>query len=203
MSQHPGAPPPGGFGAPQPYGYPQGQGAPPSPNKTSTGVIIAIVAGVVLLVLVGIVGVLAVLGIYGTRKYIANAKTAEARNAVSMMARDAVSAYEETDDPSAEHELCPSARAPVPASIQDVSARKYMSSSADWSGDPGFSCLGFEMSAPQYYQYDYKRIGAGFTAIARGDLNGDGVASSFELEGHVQGDTVVVASSIKETNPEE
>ncbi|MBX3199925.1 MAG: fimbiral protein pilA [Labilithrix sp.] len=165
--------------------------------------IIAIVAGVVLLVLVGIIGVLAVLGIYGTRKYIANAKTAEARNAVAMMARDAAAAYESSDEPGASRELCPSARAPVPASVLDVSARKYMSSPSDWSGDPGFSCLGFEMSTPQYYQYDYKNAVDGFTAIARGDLDGDGVLSSFVLAGHVQGGLVVVAPTIVETNPEE
>ena len=202
MSQYPAAPSPGGFGAPPYGGGPPGLGPLP-PKKTSTGVIIAIVAGVVLLVLVGIVGVLAVLGIHGTRKYIANAKAAEARNAVALMAHDAVAAYEIADTPGAPRELCPSARAPVPSSILDVSARKYPSTSADWSADPGFSCLHFEISTPQYYQYDYKNTGAGFTAIARGDLDGDGILASFELAGHMQGAVIVVAPTIVETNPGE
>ncbi len=40
-----------------------------------------------LMIVVAIVGVLAALAIYGVRKYIANAKTAEARNALGQMAQ--------------------------------------------------------------------------------------------------------------------
>jgi type IV pilus assembly protein PilA len=35
-----------------------------------------------LMIVVAIIGILAVLAIYGVRKYIANAKTAEARNSI-------------------------------------------------------------------------------------------------------------------------
>jgi len=37
--------------------------------------------------LIAVVGILAVLAIFGVRKYIVNAKSAEARNAVGMLAR--------------------------------------------------------------------------------------------------------------------
>src|ERR1700730_8800972 len=47
-----------------------------------------------LMIVVAIVGILAVLAVYGVRKYIANAKTAEARNALGQIAKDSVSAYE-------------------------------------------------------------------------------------------------------------
>src|SRR3982750_2989601 len=47
-----------------------------------------------LMIVVAIVGILAVLAIYGVRKYIANAKTAEARNSLGQMGKDAVSAFE-------------------------------------------------------------------------------------------------------------
>src|SRR6476619_8565952 len=47
-----------------------------------------------LMIVVAIVGVLAVLAIYGVRKYIANAKTTEARNSLGQIAKDASTAFE-------------------------------------------------------------------------------------------------------------
>ena len=42
-----------------------------------------------LMIVVAIVGVLAVLAVYGVRKYIANAKTAEAKNSLGQIGKDA------------------------------------------------------------------------------------------------------------------
>ena len=47
-----------------------------------------------LMIVVAIVGVLAVLAVYGVRKYIANAKTAEAKNSLGQIGKDAVTAFE-------------------------------------------------------------------------------------------------------------
>src|SRR5688572_31027622 len=47
-----------------------------------------------LMIVVAIIGILAVLAIYGVRKYIANAKTAEARNTVGKIQKDALAAFE-------------------------------------------------------------------------------------------------------------
>ena len=47
-----------------------------------------------LMIVVAIVGVLAALAIYGVRKYIANSKTAEARNSLGQLAKDASAAYD-------------------------------------------------------------------------------------------------------------
>src|SRR6476620_9079915 len=47
-----------------------------------------------LMIVVAIVGVLAVLAVYGVRKYIANSKTAEARNSLGQIGKDAVTAFE-------------------------------------------------------------------------------------------------------------
>ena len=204
----PSAPPPaGGFGSPSPeppqvpLHLPHGYG--PAPKTGSTGTIIAVVAGAVGIFVVAAVGVLAVLGIYGTRKYIANAKTAEARNSLGIMAKDAAAAYETAREADGTRALCPSARTPVPTSLKDVSAKKYLSSPSDWSGDPGFACLGFALSSPQYYQYNYTSTGTGFTGAARGDLDGDGIASMFEIKGRVQGDNLTIAPAIEETDPGE
>src|SRR5580704_15307046 len=47
-----------------------------------------------LMIVVAIIGVLAVLAIYGVRKYIANSKTAEARNSLGQIGKDAATKYE-------------------------------------------------------------------------------------------------------------
>ena len=179
-----------------------------APKKgMGAGLIILIVLAVTI---VPIVGILAVLSIYGTRKYIANAKTAEARNSLGQIAKDAAVAYEREElssDGTVVHRICPSASSPVPADRATISARKYQSSTSDWEVDKaksaGFACLRFEMSAPQYYQYEYIATATGFIARAHGDLNGDGVFSTFEIRGEVQDGQLRIAPTILETNPEE
>lgn len=170
----------------------------------SAGVIILIVLLVIalpvlLLVLVG--------GIFGTRKYIANAKTAEAKNVLGALAKDAVVAYEGGDGLDGKRRLCPSASRPIPADRNMVSGKKYMSTASEWTADreanAGFACLKFQLDTPQYFQYEYEATATGFTARARGDLNGDGVFSTYEVQGQIVGDRLVVAPTILETNPYE
>jgi type IV pilus assembly protein PilA len=169
--------------------------------------IILIVAAVLI---VPIIGVLAVTSIYGTRKYIANAKTAEAKNSLGQIAKDAVTAYEGDAlslDGNVKRRLCPSASAAVPADRKAVSGKKYQSSTSDWQKDrdknAGFACLQFEMSAPQYFQYEYEATGTGFVARAHGDLNGDGVFSTFEITGTLVDGRLMVSPTIAETDPGE
>lgn len=165
---------------------------------------VLIVVIVLVVLIVPVIGVLATLSIYGTRKYIATAKTAEARNTLGMIAKDAVVAYER-EVADGKRRVCPSASAPVPADRTMVSGKKYMSSTAEWqadsAADAGFACLRFEMSMPQYFQYQYEATPTGFVARARGDLNGDGVFSTFEINGRIVGDRLVVSPAILETNP--
>lgn len=191
--------------APGPYPYPQGH---PPKSSGMPGWVIAII--VVLLAIVAMVGIMAVLAVSGTRRYIALSKQAEAKNSLGAIARAAAAAYEEEDvlgTGPVTHRLCKSASRPVPASISEVAAKKYMSSPADWRSDPadtGFTCLKFEMSMPQYYAYDYKASATGFKALASGDLDGDGHASHFEIEGRVgPGDVVTIAPSMVEVDADE
>ncbi len=167
-----------------------------------------------LMIVVAIVGVLAALAIYGIRKYIANAKTAEARNNVGRMAKDASSAYQREGmagsllpaqgAAGASRRLCLSAN-PVPANVSDLAGRKYQADPAEWStgqpknsegGHEGFACLKFAVPSPQYFQYKYECSagdtaaaglpGAKFSAMAVGDLDGDGDTSLFRLDGEIK-----------------
>ena len=177
-----------------------------------------------LMIVVAIVGVLAVLAVYGVRKYIANAKTAEAKNSLGQIGKDAVTAFEgermsntvlaETAQTAIIRQMCPTgaAGAGIPATITNIGGKKYQSSKADWSNtadvstNAGFPCLKFEMTAPQYYQYSYGANGTStgnFSAEAKGDLNGDATYSTFTMLGSVQSGRLTLGPSIGEDKPEE
>ena len=166
-----------------------------------------------LMIVVAIVGILAALAVYGVSKYVKNAKTAEARDALGRMGKDAVGAYNrEVMSPSvlavhgsasALHQLC-AATSAVPAAVP--LAAKYQTDPSDWGAD--WSCLKFSMNEPQYYQYQYLRPDAAtFSCVAKGDLDGDTVQSTFTLAGAVIGSTAkkaaTYAPTIGEVNPDE
>jgi len=181
-----------------------------------------------LMIVVAIVGILAVLAIYGVRKYLANAKTAEARNSLGQIAKGQASSYESESMTSnmlpmgqsaaLSRALCASDPGnPVPA-LTSIQGKKYQSSPADWnkgSGSgttrpSGFACLKFTMDQPQYYSYSYTSTGTNgavndtFTATANGDLNGDGVYSTFSITGSINSSyTLNMAPNMLEVNPEE
>jgi len=185
-----------------------------------------------LMIVVAIIGVLAALAIYGVRRYISSAKTAEARSAVGRMAKDAASAYARdgmssallpTGSSSASvNQICKATTATVPAAPASIKGKKYQSSPTDWrpSGDlaaenTGWPCLKFTMTDPQYFMYDYdtgtsySASGDSFTAVANGDLNADGVLSTFSLQGQIDTGAqatelfVKLAPNMDEVNPEE
>jgi len=176
-----------------------------------------------LMIVVAIIGILAVLATYGVRKYIANAKTAEARNSIGRMTNAAVIAYEHENMNSPvlpagtstgfTRTLCNNASLSVPTSISQVQGAKYQSSAADWNtdemGNSGFACLSFSMDEPQYYMYSYHVSGTinpgdSFTALANGDLNGDGVLSTFSLTGAINSNYIInIAPNMLTVNPEE
>ena len=169
-----------------------------------------------LMIVVAIIGVLAALAIYGVRKYLANAKTAEARTAVGRIAKDAASAWDRESMDSGvitigssrgvAHALCDDGP-PVPTDLASVGNQKYQSEPNDWKAG-GWPCLRFSMDGPQYFRYSYEQVDAeNFTAIANGDLNGNTTGSTFSMKGRVQTqsneDVLTLAPSITEVNPEE
>jgi len=177
-----------------------------------------------LMIVVAIVGVLAVLAVYGVRKYIANSKTAEARNSLGQISKDAATAYEKESMTVAGvlaqggasatlRQLCTTST-PVPSTGVAPKGAKYQSAPADWNADSatagkGFACLKYSIDAPQYYAYTYTTVGSAsqgdsFTATALGDLNGDGNSSQFAVSGSIGNGMVLnVSPTIAEQNPEE
>ncbi len=137
-----------------------------------------------LMIVVAIIGVLAALAIYGVRRYLASAKTSEAKNTVGSISRSAQGAYEREQNASElltagatgtqlSHDLCGSAF-PVPANIP--SGRKDQPDptvfEADVAGsDPanGWKCLKFSMTNAVYYRYGYEAARQGTATVGLGE----------------------------------
>jgi len=181
-----------------------------------------------LMIVVAIVGVLAVLAVYSVRKYLTSTKTTEARNSLGQMGKDQTSEFEKeamtglTLSPAAtagmSRQLCASPSVPVPSAAASIKGEKYQSSQAkgvDWNADEdtpgkGFACLKFAMDAPQYYMYSFTTVSPGnaagntWVATANGDLNGDGVLSTFQLNGVIQTSMAFsLAPNLVEISPDE
>jgi type IV pilus assembly protein PilA len=170
-----------------------------------------------LMIVVAIIGVLAVLAIFGVSKYLKNAKTAEATNSLGAINQDAVNAYNKETTPSgvavglatgAAHALCPSSTGSIPPAVP--SNHKYTANpAADYVTDPGFSCLQFSMSQPQYFAYDYVLGGkstiapdpvvtglTGWGTGASADFNGDGKLVEFSTGGNLVNGEPITATAI-------
>ena len=180
-----------------------------------------------LMIVVAIVGILAALAIYGVRRYIFNSKTAEARNSLGQMSKDASTAYSREgmeatvitlkNSTQVVNKLCDKAGNTVPAAKAAIAAKKYQSSPAEWKTgdkDTGWYCVKFSMQDPQYYMYNYSAsataglAGDTFDTIAQGDLDGNGTLSTFTISGKIQDDGtgalgVTIAPNIAEVSPEE
>ncbi len=122
-------------------------------------------------VLLAALGVGSALAMYGVRKYMVNAKQAEARTALATWGSGLANCGQREG-------RLPLASKPVPSSLSDVLGKKWQSAPADWSA-PAFSCAGFSMSSPQYYQYQWQ-LSAPNEGVANAvaDLDGDGVPDS-------------------------
>jgi type IV pilus assembly protein PilA len=170
-----------------------------------------------LMIVVAIVGVLASLAIYGVRKYVTNAKSTEARNALGQLAKDSVTAFAREkmsgdvlgggDVALKSNVLCASAENKIPDDAEKIKSSKYQSTEAEWnegSDTEGWQCLKFTMNEPQYYMYGYSASDEGFDGTAEGDLDGDGDLSTFTLSGAVDDKNVVtIAPAIVEENADE
>jgi type IV pilus assembly protein PilA len=163
-----------------------------------------------LMIVVAIIGVLAALAIYGVRKYLASAKTSEAKNNIGAITRGSVAAYERettsnellpdgTNSTANVHQLCTSSSA-VPSSGLYAGNKKYQPKTDPIAGDfagasslAGWPCLRFSIDQPIAYQYGY-----GQGAAAAGMLGGytytegKGDAAGFEAAavGDIDGNTV-------------
>jgi hypothetical protein len=146
-------------------------------------------------------GIMASMAIASVRQYVSRSKQAEARNVLGQLAKIVVASWEAEDGkPRKTRKL--RSFPPVPSAVPR--GVKYASTDADWKA---WAPLRFSMTAPQYYQYEIKAAKDGESAqiIAHGDLDGDGVVSTFTLDVVVRRaeDRILVAPAIQESHPDE
>ena len=137
-----------------------------------------------LMIVVAIIGILAALAIYGVSRFLASARTAEAKNTIGAISRSAQAAFERQIANSAilpdadslgsgAQALCGTA-ALVPAAVTSVKGLKYQPSTdptADFNtGDDatGWKCLRFQMTDPVLYQYGYTKGSSALDASCTG-----------------------------------
>jgi type IV pilus assembly protein PilA len=123
-------------------------------------------------------GMVSALAVYGVRKYIAGAKTTEARATVAIITKDLAVA----------HPTKFTSLPPVPAKFEAVQGKQYQSAPADWAK---WKSIGFSRNEPQYYQYrvEAAKNGKSAVVIAEGDLDGNGKKSRFALSVQLDGKT--------------
>ena len=170
-----------------PPGYPQltvqpVNPAPAAPSKLSGGKMLVIVLAIVALVAIPLLGIFASLAIYGVKKYLTNAKMGEGRANVTLLGKAIARCAAEVDPATNKPRGLPETSLAVPATLDDVNGVKYRSAPGEW-GDPAFVCAGFQVTAPQYFQYRWvKRSATSGAARGIADLDGDGSADgAFEL----------------------
>jgi type IV pilus assembly protein PilA len=139
-------------------------------------------------------GALAALAVYGVKRYITAAKIAEARETLVLISARLM-AYAAKSPGKRFPRSAPRVPAKIPPGI------KYTTTPADWK-HKSWASIEFGREAPQYYSYEYEtsKDRKRATVRARGDLDGDGVESLFELDVTVDGGE---PSPLRETNPTE
>lgn len=142
-----------------------------------------------LMIVVAIIGVLAALAIYGVSRYLKHSKTAEATRNLGSIETGSKNQFQQETDTSGlgtgpfVHQFCP-VEAPVPATPPKAAKTKL--DPTTWT-TAGWTCLKFSINEPQFYAYSYTSAGTGtaalYTAVAEGDLDGNGTTSRFQLNG--------------------
>jgi hypothetical protein len=160
--------------------------------------------------------VVGTLAMYFVARYVRHAKTAEAIGSITAIGEGSVRYFETSDlnqpagtrpeSARAMRHFPPTSHTSVPADADMVKGKRYQSSLADWSASP-WSELHFAILQPQFYVYSYSSDARGgeatATATAHGDLDGNGVSSTYELTVKPDDQLSAQIAPMVKTNPEE
>ncbi len=140
------------------------------------------------------VGIGAAIAIPAFMKYIKRSKSSEAQFALRNIAEGARAYY-------VEHGKLPASAPMTPAPGSCCQGENgSCAPSADAWNTPAWQAIGFSMPDKHYYSYELDVTGSGFTAKAVGDLDCNGVMSTFTLGGKVQGSDIEIGF-VNQENP--
>jgi len=150
-----------------------------------------------LMIVVAIIGILAAVAVPSFMKYIKKSKATEARIQLEKLYNGARSYYYETGETGFSGTITtiqsqfPDPEAATPAATCCVLSGdpRCTPSLAIWDSSPTWRALKFNLPDPHYFQYEFASTGtslnADFTAFAYGDLDCDGVRSTFSMFGFI------------------
>ncbi len=142
----------------------------------------------------------------GIAQYVTNSKIAEAKNALTFIAKYYVEWWETERENGLDGKPKPRPKLiSFPAVPKTVPrGTSHQTSAADWKP---WAPIHFEMAAPQRFQYEVRAAKNGESAevIARGDLDGNGKTSLFRIKLEIdrKANRMVVAPGIEEQDPDE
>lgn len=142
-----------------------------------------------------ILGVAAGLAVHGVQRYMARAKTAQARTALWTISQKLMAYAVEQKPPH-----FPRSAPKVP--LQTPTGEAYQSSEQDWQ-QQGWKDVEFSLSEPQYYALEFEtaRGGQKVTVRAVGDIDGNGSESRYELDLKIDGGQPTIAGPMREVDP--
>jgi prepilin-type N-terminal cleavage/methylation domain-containing protein len=151
-----------------------------------------------LMIVVVILGILAAVAIPAFTRYVKRSKTSEATGSLSKIYQGEVSYYQASAERGAGSPSFITANinpSTVPAGV------KIAPNMAAWNAD-GWREIGFSLDTAHYYSYTATGTTSAFTATANGDLDGDGVPSTFSrggtiVGGEVQGNTLSITEELE------
>ena len=143
-------------------------------NKTQRGFTL-----IELMIVVAIIGILAAVAIPKFLDYMKKGKRSEAELNLNAINKAADAEYSEnTTYPQAASGVTPA------AACCAGPGKKCAVAAGDWAGNAAWDALGFEMTQPFYFQYEYtSAVSNAFTAEATGDLDCDTTTVTYRLTG--------------------
>jgi Tfp pilus assembly protein PilE len=131
-----------------------------------------------LMIAVVVLGILAAVAFPAYSRYIRRAKTSEAMNNVGKIYMGEVAYFSQHSEQSTASFV---SAATTPAAAP--SASKYRTQPTSFTGNSDWSAIGFSIDTPFYYAYRAVGTATDVRAEALGDLDGDGIGSTFSLSG--------------------
>ena len=132
-----------------------------------------------LMIVVAIIGILAAVAIPKFLDYMKKGKRSEAELNLNAIGKSADAEYSE----NASYPVQTSNVTPAQKCC-DQNGKKCAVVQNEWNGNAAWDALGFEMTQPFYFQYSYTAATSNqFQALAVGDLDCDGVAVTYTLNG--------------------
>ena len=150
-----------------------------------------------LMIVVVILGILAAVAIPAFTRYVKRSKTSEATGNISKIYQGEVSYFNQSSEQSVA-----SFASAVATPSDTPSASKFPAQPTAFTGDSGWSAIGFSVDSPLYYAYSATASATDFTAEALGDIDGDNTNSTFRRSaalnaGEIQGSQIVITNELE------